>query len=487
MACRFFIWFSLLLLLESPLLGQAQVAPSPAPVPRTWFVQAGGSGNGLDPSSPFGTSEQVESASGPGDIIILLPATAPLAGGLALKPQQVLRGVLDGSRRPVITNTSGDRKGGVGLVLADGVWIDGVEIRDTHASGILGVDVDDVRVANLLVQNANRGRLIVDGAPFPFPLPHAGITLMTAREGVSTNVELSGVHVLEAAGVGVAAVASAGSEIALHLLDAEVRGGEEIGAVDYGVMAFATGPSSGVSLEMTGSHVSGRMSPVGRNVVLAAADHGRARGLLSESIVGASGQDGVIATTVALPANVDLMIVGSTIENAAQSNVEGTMNAYPHEEADALASQVAISIHRSTIRGAGTLPGFENRAANVNLTGSFVPTGQPLPHGRYVLHLTDSEVESSHTFGLRVGTPDFQATVDPGDYDILVRGTRFEGNGLADVMIGASNARVDARGNCWPSRDGREGPRVRTYWGQAATVVDASQPTPCTRSPLPSR
>jgi len=481
MARGFFISFSLLLLMESPQLGQAQTAPGQRQAPRTWYVQAGESGNGLDPLTPFGSSEQVESASGPGDIIVLLPAGIPLEGGLALKPGQILQGIIIGSTRPVITNAGDDRHGGAGLVLADGVRVEGIEIRDARASGIIGVDVDHVIVADALIQNANAGRLIIDGAPVPVPLPHAGISLLTSREGVSTKVELSRVRVLEAAGAGVSAVASTGAEISLHLLDTEVRSGPSLGSADYGVMALAGGPSSSVSLEMIRSAVSGRMSRNGRNVLLAAADRGTAQGLISESTVGESGQDGVIVATLALPASVDLMIVGSTIENAAQSNVEGTMNAYPHEEADALASQVSISIHRSTIRGAGSLPGFEDRAANVNLTGSFVPAGQPLPRGRYVLRLTDSVIESSHTFGLRVGTPDFQATVDPGDFDILVRGTRFQGNGLADVMIGASDAQVDALGNCWLSSDGREGPSVKTYWGQTAAVVDGSQPMSCAR------
>jgi len=56
MARGFFISFSLLLLMESPQLGQAQTPPSQRQAPRTWYVQAGESGNGLDPSAPFGAS-----------------------------------------------------------------------------------------------------------------------------------------------------------------------------------------------------------------------------------------------------------------------------------------------------------------------------------------------------------------------------------------------------------------------------------------------
>ena len=155
-------WFPVLLLMTSPQPGQGQAPSSLPATPRTWFVQAGATGTGLDADSPFGSARRVEAASAPGDFIILLPGPAGLDGGLRLKPRQVLRGARDASLRPVITNTSGDVNDGVGVVLAEGVRLEGIEIRDTHASGILGEDVDDVTIADVSIQNANAGRLVLD-------------------------------------------------------------------------------------------------------------------------------------------------------------------------------------------------------------------------------------------------------------------------------------------------------------------------------------
>lgn len=478
LARRLRLGLCLLLSTQSPVFGQPQGAP--APVPQVWFVQAGASGNGLAPETPLGSAEQAEAMTGPGDIIFLLPATTSLAGGLALKPGQVLWGVPDGSRYPTITNTTADRNDGVGVVLADGVRVEGVEIRDTWASGMLGVDVGDVTVSDVQVENANTGRGIFDGDSFPIPVPHGGIALMASRAEEISMAVLSRVRVQDAAGFGIGAMTLGGATMTIHLLEIEVRGGVEVGRVDYGVAAFTGGSSSSIALEMTRSTVRGRMSRVGRNVILVATDGASARGLIDGSLVGESGQDGVIAN-VNVPGTVELTIIDSTIENAAQSNIEGTMGAAADEDA-VRASRMDVSIHRSTIRGAGSLPGFEefqDRAANINMTGSFGQPDVPLSRGRYRLRVTDSVVESSSVFGLRIGTPDTQRTVDPGAFDVLVRSTRFEGNERADVMLGASNAQVDARGNCWMSPGGAEGVRVVTFRVESETPIDASQPMLC--------
>ena len=223
------------------------------------------------------------------------------------------------------------------------------------------------------------------------------------------------------------------------------------------------------------------MSRGGRNISLQASRGGTVRGLVHESTIGASGQDGIVAAVLELPAEVYLSIIGSTIENAAQSNVEGTMLALPHDEATASASRMDIAIHRSALRGAGRTPGFEGRAYNVLMTGSRIPRGEPLPRARYRLRVTDSEIEASHAFGLRVGTPGGEEPIDPGLFDILVRGTRFHGNETADLQIGALAAEIDARQNCWLSPDGRQEARVVTTGPEVGGTVDTSNSVPCRR------
>jgi len=139
-----------------------------------------------------------------------------------------------------------------------------------------------------------------------------------------------------------------------------------------------------------------------------------------------------------------------------------------------------VAIYRSTIRGAGSTPGFEGTTYNVNMTGSFSPRDEPLNPGEYRLRLIDSVVEASRVYGLRIGTAPGQPTLDPGHFDVLVRGTRFEDNGTSDVLVGARDVEVDARGNCWVAPDGREGARVMGVDGLATDgLVDVSSRVPC--------
>jgi hypothetical protein len=469
-----------LLLLIGCLTGAEAQSPQGAdPERRIWFVQAGANGDGSDPGSPLGSSTQVEEASRPGDIIFLLHAGLPLEHGLALKPRQVLRGLPGDDGAPVLTN-AGSRHGGIGLVLADSVRVEQLEIRSTRASGIFGADVHGVEVSDVLITDANTAHLTVPALPDP-PLSHGGVTLLGSRAEGAATVALHRVRVLRAAGAGILALAAGGSDVTVDLRDGEIRDGVAVGGSDFGVAAFASGPSSSVALDVLRSAVSGRMGMGGRNVIVAASSGGRARGEVRESYVGASGQDGVIAVAYQLPAEVEVMVVGSTLENAAQSNVEGTMLAFPHDQAAADASRVDVSIHRSTIRGAGRTPGFEGQSNNVLVTGSLLPPDQPLPQGPYRLRITDSEIEGSAGAGLRVGMPPGRDTIDPGQFHALVRGTRFIGNATGDVLIGAPAVEIDARDNCWLSPQGAEGVRVVTASAEWDGAVDTSNPVACRR------
>lgn len=458
----------------------AQGAGDPESGPRTWYVAAGASGDGRSAASPFGSTGEVEAASAAGDIVVVLPGAGSLDGGLALKPRQILRGVVTDSRRPIITNTTEDRNGGIGIVLSEGTRVEGIEIRDTRTSGIFGRDVGTVVLSDVTVHGANTGRGLIVANPLA-PFPHGGVALDTSPGAGGQVATLTRVRVVDAAGMGIGTAAAARSQVTLQLHDVEVTGGAGFGNADFGIAAMADGPAAEVSLNMARSRVRGRMTPAARNVVLGAGNEGTTRGMIYESVIGASGQDGILAVLSTLPGTVDLSIVGSTVENGAQSNVEGTFLAFPHSEADLLASSMSISIHRSTIRNAGGGPLFGDRGAGVLMTGSFIPPGPPLPAGRYALRITDSEVEGSSAFGVALGSHPELPTADPGHFQVLVRGTRFQGNQLGDIMVGGPNARVDARRNCWSAPDGQLIPRVVSYWIEGAAPVDTSAPTTCVR------
>lgn len=458
----------------------AQLSGDSGAPPRTFYVAAGADGNGLDAATPFGSTEEVETTGAPGDIIVVLPGEGILDGGLALKPGQILRGAADGSRRPVISNTTEDRNGGVGVILASGVRIEGIEIHDTYASGVFGLDVGDIAISEVSIRNANTGRGVIV-PDFLGPFPHGGVALLTSPGTGVQRATLSGVRVTDATGMGIGIMAVEASQVTLVLNDVEVTGGAGMGPSDYGIAVIARGSESEASLEMTRSQVRGRMTPAARNIALAAGSSGAVRGLIYESFVGESGQDGVLAVALTLPATVDVSIVGSTIEGGAQSNVEGTLLALPHEEEDLLSSSMAISIHRSTIRNAGSGPLFEEAGANVYMTGSFLPPNQPLPAGQYSLRVTDSEIEGGSAFGVALGTNESLPTADPGHFNVLLRGNRFLDNRVGDIMIGGPNARVDARENCWSSPDGAMDARVVTYWIEGAAPADTSAAISCQR------
>jgi hypothetical protein len=449
-----------------------------------WFIQAGATGHGRDRSAPFGSTAQVEDESRPGDFIFLLPADVPLHNGLTLKPRQTLIGVASESGQyPLLSNTTGDRNSGHGLILADSVRVEGIEIRNTYASGIYGVDTSNVELSDVVVSNANRAQLTIPERPtyLNYTLTHGGIILLGSSGGETASLELTRTHVFQSAGMGIVAAAFEGANVSLHLLDSEVRDGPAIDRADRGIYAFAHGDSSSVDLEVIRSAVSGRMSRWGRNVSLQASRDATVRGLVYESDIGESGQDGINAGLLELPAAVDLSIIGSTIENAAQSNIEGTMLALPHDEAAARASRLDVSIHRSTIRGAGRTPYVRADHFNVLLTGTPTPPDQPLPWGQYRLRVTDSEIAASRAVGLWVGAPWRGEPIDPGQFDVLVRGTRFLENEMADVQIGALAVEIDARQNCWLSPDGRENARVVTTEPGGDGAMDTSNPVPCGR------
>ncbi|MEM1331708.1 MAG: hypothetical protein AAGG07_14240 [Planctomycetota bacterium] len=426
---------------------------------------------------PFGSGAEAEAASLPGDVIVVLPGDEPLDGGIQLKTGQVLRGSAGDSERPVLTNSSAERLNGVGIILADNTRVENITLRGTHSSGIFTSELGSVTIENVLIENANMGNTLAQPA-FP-PIPHGGITLLTGPAAGSASAILDDVNVLESTGAGVILAAETGSQATLSIIGSKVIGGAPLQISDYGVAVLSSGKDSNVSLELARSEVAGRMSMNGRNVLLLARDHSAANGVIYQSRVGESGQDGVLGVNWELPAQVGITIIDSTIEDAAQSNIEGTYLAFPHEQADVIASSMDVVIHGSIIRNAGTSGQFGPASANVLLTNSPIPPGRPLPLGPYTLRITDSEILSGAGAGLVVGASGNRPVADPGLYDVLVRGTSFIENASYDLVVGAPAAMIDARRNCWISPDGPATPRVEVFWSEDDSHIDTESPTAC--------
>ncbi len=143
------------LLLAAP-MATLPTLPTSSPavaVTTTWYVDASADPGGTGSAArPFATLIEVEAASRAGDTIRVLPAAAPLDGGIRLKRGQTLvgagpsvTGLDESSVAPTLTNT-GDRLAGDAVRLADGVTVRNLRIRDTRRGAVYGRDVTDVRV-----------------------------------------------------------------------------------------------------------------------------------------------------------------------------------------------------------------------------------------------------------------------------------------------------------------------------------------------------
>lgn len=469
---------------ESPSVA-ARAAQSPAHDPtRVWFAKAGADGDGSEAARPLGSTAAVEAKTGTGDLIVLLASDRAFDGGLKLKPGQTLIGRPEAGRLPTITNSTAEQNNGHGIILADGVQIRSVRVENAHASGIFGADVAGALITGVEVVNANRGT-VPTAATTRIPgmaVPHGGILLVASRADLLSRTIVTQSAVVDATGVGIAAIAQGGSRNRLALIDTRVEGGARLGLHDTGVMGMAEGTSSDVQLELNDVRVLRRMSVAGRNVFVFAIAGARAGVRVDGSYIGESGQDGVIAAAGLLPATAEIDIRNSTVENAAQSNVEGTFLALPPgDPAHANQARVSVNIAGSTIRKAGAVPGFEQTASNILLVRSRVAS-VPLPfaRGRYSLTARNSRIEGAKRYGVRVGEPESPSdAADESEFDILLRENTIAGNGSAELAISAPNISVDARRNCWGDADGLHDSRITRSEKAERARIDASEPMPC--------
>jgi hypothetical protein len=199
----------------------ASAWPAPAGAhTRTWYVRAGTTPR-ADGSRrhPFHRLARVERVSRPGDRIVVLAASArfaPLDGGIALKPRQVLLGagpaVTGRARRsyPRIENTQPSRHHGDAVELANGATVRNLVIGPAYRGGIYGVNVARATVRGNDVSGTNSscttGFLVQPftlptlapggGVPFSSGLPNgwAGIMVDVSRRRSSLRFIHNRVH-----------------------------------------------------------------------------------------------------------------------------------------------------------------------------------------------------------------------------------------------------------------------------------------------------
>lgn len=189
-----------------------------------WYVSASAraGGNGSI-SAPFNSLSQVQSASSPGDTIVVEPAPTsvpPLNGGIALKPGQRLVGggppVLSHGRLnmpgglpvvgasglsalPRITNTTASTNNGDGIDLANNTQVTNIVVDGSYLRGIYGTNVTGVKVYGNDVSGQNTS----DGVGFvvlPFYLELYAAGQAISSTPVSLNAGWAGIMFDESSG-----------------------------------------------------------------------------------------------------------------------------------------------------------------------------------------------------------------------------------------------------------------------------------------------
>ena len=155
-------------------------AAQPAGANHRWYVSAAAAPGGDGTMhSPFNSLAAVESASAPGDTIVIEPSplnVPPLDGGIALKADQRLVGdgppvvqlgqpLLQGgpplvrstelASQPRIANTSARTNNGDAVELANGADVENIVIATAYRGGIYGKDVVDVTASGNDISHFN--------------------------------------------------------------------------------------------------------------------------------------------------------------------------------------------------------------------------------------------------------------------------------------------------------------------------------------------
>lgn len=445
-----------------------------------WFVRARATGDGTSAATPTGSSTDLDRMTRPGDVILMLPGETPFEGGVALKRGQTLIGNAERGSKPSITNTDPERNGGNGVVLADDCRILDVRIERTRGSGVLGVNVSGTCLMDVELEGSNQSAgLTTFGLSFFGRISHGAALFIAAEPGKKLANRILRSRVKNAAGMGIGAIALKGARNRLVVEETHVEGGPAIPPLfDIGVMSAADGRASEACVEMSDTVVSGRMSRQGRNVIVFASSDAKATARIERSRSGESGQDGVVGVAAMVPASVEIEIRDSTLEKAAQMNLEGTiLNLPPSDPARAHESLISLDVAGCTIRDAGFVNGFRGEEQNIWIAPS-VLFKRPFARGRYRLTMRDSVVEKARKGGITVGNAgsDFKLTPDEGEYEVRLIENTIRDNGPADLEIAAAKARVDARRNFWGGVKGLAEGRVILRDEARRSQLDASEP-----------
>ena len=453
--------------------------------PGMWFVQAGAKGDGTTAENPLGSTASLEAVSQPSDLIIVLPSESPLDGGIALKNGQTLIGLSDVDPKPRITNTSPERNGGNGLVLAGDNRIGNIRIENPFASGIMGTNVSGCWIEEVEIVHANQSRTSLDIKYGLGEVHHGGITLLHPDSIVSSTNHISNTRIIDATGPGIASVSFNGVKNLLRVHNCRVQGGSFVAPpVDCGILSAAEGENTKSMLEVSDSKISGRMSPHGRNIVIAANAKASAKARIARTYSGKVGQDGILGVVMVRPAEVIIDIENSILEKAT-TNLEGTIVNVP--TTDSLrASDAKVSIHvkESMIRDAIANMEWEGekvRAGNI-IMGPSPRTPTPMPAGSYELSIMNSRVENGEGYGFYIGILSEEFQCEPellGRYKVILRDNVITNNGESELILSGANVKIDARQNCWGSSGELENTKVLIGDHSDLSQLDTSDPIPC--------
>jgi hypothetical protein len=453
---------------------------------EVWFARAQASGDGRSAATPFGTSAALDTATSPGDVIILLPAGVPFDGGISMKKGQTLIGTANGDRKPSITNSHAEQNGGNGVVLSDNCKVLNVRIEHVKSSGLIGVDVSGVHLLDVDVEDANQSARYVNAkASVLGPFSHGGILFINRQSGTSVENRIDYCSVTNTGGIGIGTFALGGGRSLLVVSHTIATGGAMVQPLfDMGLIALADGRKSSARLEMNDTTVKGRLSNQGRNVVVFASADAKATVRIERSTLGETGQDGVVAVAALVPATAEVEIRDSIIEKAGQMNIEGSILNLPALDlARVHESLVSFDIERSTIRDAGAVDGFRAEAQNIWLGPTVFEKG-PFARGQYRLSVRDSTIEKALKTGIGLGNEgsEFQIAPDEGEYHVRLRNNTIKENGLTDISISATKARIDARQNWWGDPAGLADKRIRLLERAKRSQLDSSKPLSSARA-----
>lgn len=244
---------------------QTRVEAKPGAGCSTWYVAAGGTGDGESQQSPFGSLAEAEAASGLCDSIAVLPGTGVLDGGIVLKDGQTLVGrgadpARDLDADPgtgsysLIANTSATERDGHAVTCLGECSIDNIWITAAFHSGVSAVDgAGDVEVNRSRVSNFNTG-----GDDF-----RAGVSHTSGVDGALTVTD----SVIESGNsVGILSESFGDGDVSADVRSVVVRDVAPTGAAPgYGILLVASGASGA---QMSGDVRSNAISGVGEAAVV---------------------------------------------------------------------------------------------------------------------------------------------------------------------------------------------------------------------------